>query len=659
MCKGIPDMFFLEHMGLPVEVDLCWKEMKKYPLSLDLNKVLQVAESLENIVCRCFGPEGGHVLFIKSTGDLLITRDGRKILESLLLDHPVARIVVHSACNHASVTGDGVKSFVLLLCGVLRELQAAINKKDLILSGGTTRNQNQGHVLKRLSNLMMTFQTEILENIIVKQLSPHFETVFLKETNTLSSRTIQSVLDTYFSGRIGYNNRAFISRLVADYFHRCLPHNKSIADVVHTVITCFSELHTEVLGEPIENSKIISGIVLHRQFAVYCPSGGKIRAVIITEQFHQYLSASDVTFAVCSDAQLHLSQIFLRQRTEKLMKHLQNMEVRLILSTVKQPEIVLFYAKQNGISVVDCLPAEEIELVRIITGASSLSTAYGDIVSRQHLDTFLITCCQPVLLGSRKYVQLTFSRSLTLLPHSLVICGPVKGLTEQLVSAIHSAFKMLQQLFQPVVTNCVGLDTAKNQGCCKTRKRESVQEQNVTCSKYQKDSVCECNSHGISLNHSPESIKCGGHIGSRIINGDIVLQMNSPIDNTGSVLPGGGTFEMLLNFYLQSFAKQCQDAELALVCSVVGNALLNIPQNIYKAKKRNTCFLFKYAQFISALKNNEAIETSQLGLESASCKYQLVASVLHCISKLVAIDYIVGVKCIPPNTTNDESTDDV
>ncbi|NP_001089235.1 Bardet-Biedl syndrome 10 L homeolog [Xenopus laevis] len=628
--------------------------MKKYPLAVDVSKVLQVAESLENIVCRCFGPDGGHVLFIKSTGDLLITRDGRKILESLLLDHPIGRIIVHSACNHASITGDGVKSFVVLLCGVLRGLQAAVNKKDLPLSGGLTgkqSNPNQGHVFKRLSNLIMTFQTEILENIIVKQLSPHFESVFLKETNTLSGGTIQSVLDTYFSGRIGYNNQAFISSLVADYFHKCLPYNKCIDDVVHTVNTCFSELHTEVAGEPIENSRILSGIVLHRQFAVYCPAEGEIRAVIITDQIHQYLSASDVEFAVCSDAQLHLSQMYLRQRTEKLMKHFQNMEVRLILSTIKQPEIVLFYAKQNGISVVDCLPTEEIELVCLITGVSPLSTPNGDEFSGQPLDSFLITCCQPILLGPRKYVQLTFSASLTFLPHSVVICGPVKGLTEQLVSAIHGAFKMLQQLFQPVVTNWI--HTEKNEGYCKAR--ESVQEQSITCSKCQKDSVCECNLHRISFNQKLESIKCGVH--SRIINGDIVLQANSPLENTGSVLPGGGTFEMLLHYYLQSFAKQCQDAELALVCSVVGNALLNIPRNIYKAKNRNVCFPLKHVRFISALNNNELIETSQLGLESATCKYQLVASVLHCISKLVTIDYIVGVKCIPPNTTDEESSD--
>lgn len=59
--------------------------------SLDIGTLIQIAEALESIVCQCFGPNGGQVLFTKATGEILVTRDGQRVLNSLLLDHPIAR----------------------------------------------------------------------------------------------------------------------------------------------------------------------------------------------------------------------------------------------------------------------------------------------------------------------------------------------------------------------------------------------------------------------------------------------------------------------------------------------------------------------------------------------------------------------------------------
>lgn len=52
---------------------------------------LQVAEVLETIVSRCVGPEGRQVLCTKPTGEVLLSRDGGRLLLALHLEHPVAR----------------------------------------------------------------------------------------------------------------------------------------------------------------------------------------------------------------------------------------------------------------------------------------------------------------------------------------------------------------------------------------------------------------------------------------------------------------------------------------------------------------------------------------------------------------------------------------
>lgn len=52
---------------------------------------LRVVEALETIANRCVGPEGGQVLCTKPTGEVLLSRDGGRLLEALHLEHPLAR----------------------------------------------------------------------------------------------------------------------------------------------------------------------------------------------------------------------------------------------------------------------------------------------------------------------------------------------------------------------------------------------------------------------------------------------------------------------------------------------------------------------------------------------------------------------------------------
>lgn len=58
---------------------------------------LRVAEVLEAIANRCVGPEGGLVLCTKPTGEVLLSRDGGRLLEALHLEHPLARYLAPPA----------------------------------------------------------------------------------------------------------------------------------------------------------------------------------------------------------------------------------------------------------------------------------------------------------------------------------------------------------------------------------------------------------------------------------------------------------------------------------------------------------------------------------------------------------------------------------
>lgn len=593
------------------------------------------------------------------------------------------------ASKHYSVTGDGVKSFVLLLCAFLREIQRTTDKnEDLALSGnsaGKVRHKSKCHMLRRISDMLLILQTTVLEPIIREGLRPHFLSIYTNQKGnvTLCRASLQQTLDTYFCGRNPCTNQGFLSRLACDYLLKCLACADDIAEVVRFVDKFFSELHTQAPGFPVENCRILPGLVLHRDFSVYCPVEGDLRALIVTDPIHQSLSAPGIGFVVSSQIQLHISQQYLEQRTENIMKQFQMNKIKLILSVVKQHEMVSFYARLYGISIVECIPSEDIDLLCTAAGVTSVSTVLSDHLQNNY---FLVKTCQPVLIGDKKYVHLVFSGSLAFKPHSIVLYGPVRGLSEQIASSFHGAFKMLNQLFQPVDASWEL--PLNNPDFCLPNRRVSAEEQKVTFSNCQNDSdrsdchlqrmdqytPMQCTSNvpgdiseatyslrtcshlctGIHMclhqleqsiqqvveGEPAQGLRCSVNLKSKLP-ADVLSHKQSLSPNIGLVLPSGGVFEMLLHHRLHNFAKTCQEAELAMVCTVFGEALLCIPKHIYKARKES--FPLVYKQCIDAFKSKEPIDITQTGLESVSCKYQLMASVLQCISKLVTVDLIIGI----------------
>lgn len=59
--------------------------------NLHLDRVQQIVCVLESVILRCFGPDGGQVLFIRDTGQAMLSRSGSRILSALRLEHPLAR----------------------------------------------------------------------------------------------------------------------------------------------------------------------------------------------------------------------------------------------------------------------------------------------------------------------------------------------------------------------------------------------------------------------------------------------------------------------------------------------------------------------------------------------------------------------------------------
>ncbi|NXF44782.1 BBS10 protein, partial [Oceanites oceanicus] len=211
----------------------------------------------------------------------------------------------------------------------------------------------------------------------------------------------------------------------------------------------FPELHAAVAGLPVASSRVLPGLILRRDFAAYCPAGGELRALLLTEPLRPALAAPGGEFVVDSQGRYEASLRWISRRTEAVMKHLQSNNVKLLLSSVKQEEAVIYYAKLYGVSVVECLSSEEMSLICEITGVSPYAP-FGDHIHREITEAAVATFCQPVLLGSKRCVHIGFASGCAFQPHCLILCGPVDAVNEQHAAALQGAFTMLQQLFKRV-----------------------------------------------------------------------------------------------------------------------------------------------------------------------------------------------------------------
>ncbi|XP_021534233.1 Bardet-Biedl syndrome 10 protein [Neomonachus schauinslandi] len=711
---------------------------------------LQVAEVLETIVSCCVGPEGRQVLCTKPTGEVLISRDGGCLLEALHLEHPIARMVVACVSSHLRKTGDGAKTFIIFLCHLLRGLHTITDKEQdsLISKNIQTHRRHWKNCCqwKFISQALLTFQTQILDYIMDHYLSKHFLSIFSSSTKerTLCRSSLELLLEAYFCGRVGRNNHNFISQLMCNYFFKSMACESGFEEVFDLVDDYFVELNVGVTGLPVSDSRIIAGLVLHRDFSVYCPADGDIRIVIVTETIQPLFSTSGSEFILNSEAQFQTSQFWIMEKTKAIMKHLQSQNVKLLLSSVKQPDLVRYYAGLNGISVVECLSPEEVSLIQRIIGLSPFVLAQA---SSQYeiCNTALVKFCKPLILRSKRYVHLGLISTCSFIPHCIVLCGPVQGLVEQHEDALHGAFKMLRQLFKDLDLNYMiqtsdqnhtsspptyktsresnplpeivnGLIQRPSQGTVVKNKGKLAKTQTYlkvysnlvvpsveleTCIPYSTPKVTPTDTY-----QTDETLRCLPPTQTRIIDDHEPFiesnSANSVAENTGieisyenlqvtkiarkgnmlpvrekslemctsqsyccstlpagCVLPVGGNFEILLHYYLLKHTRKCQQSEETIVSMIIANALLGIPKILYKSKKGKYSFPHIYVRTFHALQTSQPMVSSQTGLESVAGKYQLLTSVLQCLTKILTIDLVINIKRQPQEMYDQDSEEEV
>ncbi|XP_074489154.1 BBSome complex assembly protein BBS10 [Sebastes fasciatus] len=606
-------------------------------LNLDRH-VLQTVFALESVVLRSFGPEGGQVLFTRDTGQAMLSRSGTRILTALRLEHPLARMVVECVLKHSTATGDGSKTFILLLASLLRMIHTTACKEPNVSHTYNSREAAEAATARRLADEMLAFVSEELDDLIVIGVVPYgcclsWEDFSAKTQSPAHTNNVQKLLASFFHTRLGQTHCDFISNLTCELLTHWKFKDLLPSSSLQFVNDNFAALHTPVSGFPISCSRLIEGQVIHRDFATPYRQTDRqpVKAVVFTGYLQpKLLSAGEVLELGCGEQGMEENSrkersivqfsAWAERSLECVIAHLQSLGVSVLLSAVKQSAAVLALAAQAEVCIVECVSEDELSLFAQLSGATPVYNCW--VIEPEHVAT--LTFCRPILLGAHRYVHVAFHDSeerVTIKPCSLVICGPGEGQTDQYACAFQDAIRMLLSTWEPMSMTA------------------------TTASKK-----------------SPFL-----HTDSQIPNAPPLQQ---GVLEPGCVIPAGGTFEFLLNYALVQHHSSRSVSGVPAVSQLLAKALLSVPRQIYSHSPRR--FLQTQTRLLSFIRNHShpfslvykqvecpreeskltkhccrgadvssEVFMSDSGLESVSCKYQLLLAVLQCVSSLLRVDTVL------------------
>ncbi|XP_041852111.1 Bardet-Biedl syndrome 10 protein [Melanotaenia boesemani] len=628
---------------------------------LHLKHVLQTVCSLEAVILRSFGPEGGQVLFTRDTGQAMLSRSGTRILTALNLEHPLARMVVECVWKHSTVTGDGSKTFILLLASLLRMINLTASKEPNVSQSYDTKEAAKAATARHLADKLLAFALTELDDLIAEYVAPYGFCVSLEEftpktqsPHCTNCHFLHTFLSSFFHTRLSHVHCDFISDLTCELLSHWKLKNDPTYVSLQFLDDSFPALHTPVAGFPVNCSCLIEGQVIHRDFVTPCKSSKQpVKAVVFTEYLQpKLLSQGDVLELCCTDEVMEEKSIvhfssWTERSLECIIAKLQSFGVSVLLSSVKQSAAVLALATQAEMCLVECVSEEELSLFGKLSGTAPVLESWK--IQPEHVAT--LSFCQPILLGAHRYVHVAFCDSEekpVAKPCSLVICAPVEGQTDQYARAFQDAIRMLLTTWEP-------MPMPEN-----AASKRPLQSHNST------------SLHGDNLTNSTS---CGS---------SSMLPLQKHVVEPGCVIPAGGTFEFLLHHALFQYAHRClasDDTKKDIhVSQLLANALLSVPRQIYshssklflQTQTRVMTFISNHSlPFNLVLKqanNTGPIQTEchvedcklssncfrkdvmpsnffllDLGLESVSCKYKLLLSVLQCVTSLLRVDAVLHI----------------
>ncbi|MEM0198666.1 MAG: thermosome subunit beta [Desulfurococcaceae archaeon] len=162
----------VEPTGIPV---LILKEGTQRTAGRDALRInIMAARAVAEMVKTTYGPKGMDKMLVDALGDVTITNDGATILDKAEIQHPAAKMLVHTAKSQDAEVGDGTKRAVILAGELLRYAEELLSKNihpTVIISGYRKAMEEALRVLDQIALPIDIENYDILKKVAMTALT--------------------------------------------------------------------------------------------------------------------------------------------------------------------------------------------------------------------------------------------------------------------------------------------------------------------------------------------------------------------------------------------------------------------------------------------------------------------------------------------------------
>lgn len=313
--------------------------------------------------------------------------------------------------KHSTVTGDGSKTFVLLLASLLRLIHGAASKERI---ESRWYKSTDSAAARHLADKLLAFAMTELDDLISVSVLPHGFCVSSEDFRTktqLPARTngfrVQTFLSSFFHTRLDFAHCDFLSDLACELLAHWKDQNDQLSFSLQFLHDNFPALHTQVSGFPVSFSRLIEGQVIHRDFATPCLQANKqpVKAVVLTGYLQpKLLSRGHVLELGCGGGVTDEKSImpfsaWTERTLESVLAALQSFGVSVLLCSLQQSAAARALAAQAEMCLVECVSEEELSLFVQLSRITPVSDCWA--IQPENVAT--LTFCKAVLLGAHRY----------------------------------------------------------------------------------------------------------------------------------------------------------------------------------------------------------------------------------------------------------------
>ena len=434
--------------------------------ALTLGPMISISETLAGLVRGMLGPCCQQTLLSTHTGQVLVTRDGRTVVSSLHLAHPVARCIMQSLATYHALHCDGSKTFVLYLAQMLKAIGHHLEQE------GTN---------KRSKSCRIKLSVEL--NQFVRTDFQHIAKLLLKRIKSCSTRRegednfvskVKAVLKTSLNTCLQKHLAAYFTEFLNMFLDIESKEPSNLEQRLSHILQHFDMYHTKVSTQPQQKSRICAGILFEADLKSVCQTqAGAISAknkrfalMDIDLGDDEKQNGGNTVFIQPSSESLADFFSYRRNCLKRVLTGLRAAGLDVLLCAETVPQYVMGMCREEGIAL-HCLHTEKLVFLQSLTGVPVLKDlnqeALREFIFEADVHSFVHVgskVCTLICLSEKCQTASPFKH--------MVVCAPTEGLCDQLCRSLFKALKAVHLCLRPYDWGSADVAVRLNASACNT-----------------------------------------------------------------------------------------------------------------------------------------------------------------------------------------------